>query len=230
MSRWPILRYLVSQHLVFLTMFVAGGCLLAAVVTPVFLVFTPITLSAVDIGAQVLFWLAVGYGYSAAGLLATVVSHGRTRREFAVQYPVFLLVTSAVLAALITGAYAAEAVVYRLAGWTRHLQDQRVFEAGDYPQIFVAYLCMLVFCLITGAFVGTAFYRWEGAGVAALLPAAAVLGFGGASTGFFSLPFARFAAPGPPVMAVVTVTALVVGWALLWLSVRDVSLRTRVPA
>ncbi|MEU8663281.1 hypothetical protein [Actinoplanes philippinensis] len=230
MSRWPILRFLLSQHLVFLTLFVAGGCLLAAVVTPVFLLFTPITLSAVDIGGQVLFWLAVAYGYGAAGMLATMVAHGRTRREFAVQYPVFQLVTAVVLAALITGAYAAEAVLYRLAGWTRHLQDQRVFAAGDYPSIFVAYLCMLVFCLITGAFVATAFYRWEAAGVPALLPAAAVLGYGGAVTGFFTLPFARLPVAGPPAMAVVTVAALAVGWALLWVSVRDVAVRTRVSA
>ncbi|GIF45311.1 hypothetical protein [Actinoplanes xinjiangensis] len=230
MSRWPILRYLLSQHLVFLVLFVAGGCLLALLVLPVFLLFTPITMSAVDVGGQVLFWLAAGYGYGAAGLLATMVSHGRTRREFAWQYPVFQLVTAVVLAGLLTGVYAAEALLYRLAGWTRHLQDQRIFDAGDHLLIFVSYLCMLAICLATGAFVGTAFYRWEGGGVLALLPAAALLAYGGAMTGFFTLPFARLAISGAPTMLAVTVAAVAAGWALLWASVRDVSLRTRVAA
>jgi hypothetical protein len=196
----------------------------------VFLLFTPITVSAVDIGGQVLFWLAAGYGYSAAGLLATMVSYGRTRREFAWQYPVFQLVTAVVVAALVTGAYAAEALLYRSAGWTRHLQDQRVFEAGDHLLVFVSYLCMLAICLVTGAFVATAFYRWESGGVLALLPAAVLLAYGGTMTGFFSLPFARLDVAGAPALLAVTFAAVAAGWALLWAAVRDVSLRTGVPA
>lgn len=230
MSRWPILRYLSSEHLVFLILVLAGGYLLAMAVTPVFLLFTPITLSAVDIGGQVLFWLAVGYGYGAAALLATVVSHGRTRREFAVQYPVFQLLTAVVLAALVTGAYAVEAVLYRVTGWTRNLQDQRVFEAGDYRLIFVAYLCMLALCLMVGAFVATSFYRWESAGVLALLPAAVLLAFGATMTGFFDLSFTRLGVSGAAGMLAVTAGAVAAGWVLLWAGVRDVSLRIKVTA
>jgi hypothetical protein len=227
-SRWPILRFLLSEHLVFLMLFLTGGYLLAVLVVPVFLLFTPITLSAVDIGGQVLFWLAAGYGYGAAGLLATVVSHGRTRREFAGQYPVFQLVTAVVLAALITVVYAAEAVLYRAVGWTRNLQNQRVFEAGDHLLIFVAYLCMLAIFLTTGAFVGTAFYRWEAGGVFALLPAAVLLAGGGSMTGFFDLPFVRPAVSGAPAMLAVTAAAVAAGSVLVWAAVRDVSLRAGV--
>jgi hypothetical protein len=229
-SRWPILRFLSSSHLVFLVLVLAGGYLLAVAVTPVFLLFTPVTLSAVDIGGQVLFWLAAGYGYGAAALLATVVSHGRTRREFAGQYPVFQLLTAGVLAALVTGAYAAEAALYRAIGWTRNLQGQRIFEAGDYRLIFVSYLCMLAICLITGAFVGTAFYRWESGGVLALLPAGVLLVFGATMTGFFDLSFARLGVSGAAGLLAVTAGAVAVGWALLWLSVRDVSVHLKVTA
>jgi hypothetical protein len=229
-SRWPILRFLSSQHLVFLILAVAGGYLLTMAVTPVFLLFTPVTLSAVDIGGQVLFWLAAGYGYGAAGLLATVVSHGRTRREFAVQYPVFQLLTAVVVAALVTGVYAAEAALYRATGWTRNLQGQRVFEAGDYRLIFVSYLCMLAVCLVTGAFLATSYYRWEPGGLLALLPAAVLLAFGGTMTGFFDLSFARLGVSGAPAVLAVSAGAVAVGWALLWASVRDVSLHIKVTA
>ncbi|BEL04948.1 hypothetical protein Q0Z83_031390 [Actinoplanes sichuanensis] len=230
MSRWPILRFLSSEHLVFLFLFLAAGYLLTVLVVPVFGLFRPVTLSAVDIAGQVVFWLAVGYGYGAATLLSTVVSHGRSRREFAAQYPVFQLLTAIVLAALITVVYAGEAALYRVVGWTRHLQDQRIFEAGDYPLIFVAYLCMLMSCLVAGAFTATGFYRWESGGVLVLLPAAAVLAFGGTMTGFFDLSFARLPVSGAAGLLAVTAAAVAGGVALLWLSVRDVSLRTRVSA
>lgn len=230
MSRWPILRFLTTEHLVFLLLFLAGGYLLAVLVVPVFALWRPVTLSAVDIAGQVVFWLAAGYGYGAAGLLSTVVAHGRTRREFAVQYPVFQLVTAVVLAGLITGVYAGEAALYRAAGWTRNLQDQRIFDSGDYPLIFVAYLCMLALCLVAGAFTATGFYRWESGGVLVLLPAALLLAGGGTMTGFFDLSLVDPGVSGAPGVLAVTAAAMAGGAFLLWLSVRDVSLRTRVSA
>lgn len=225
MSRLPILRYLLSSHTVFLIMCLGAFYLLVAVVLGVAALLTPITLSAVDAAGQALHWLALGYGFSAAGLLSTVVAHGRTRREFLLQHPLFQFVTSAVLAALITGVYALEALVYRAAGWTRGLQQQRVFEAGDHPLIFGAYWAMLALCLMTGTFLGAAFLRWDAAGAVALLPVAVLVVYGGAAHGLFSLPFARV---GPDLAAIVPMVAA--GWALLWLTARDMPVRTRVPA
>ncbi|GAA4969145.1 hypothetical protein [Actinoplanes utahensis] len=225
MSRLPIARYLFSSHTLFLIMFLGAFYLLVAVVVAVAALATPITLSGVDVAGQALHWLALGYGYSAATLLTTMIVHGRTRREFLVQHPLFQVVTSAVLAALITGVYALEAVVYRAAGWTRRLQDHRIFEATDYPTIFGAYWSMLTVCLMTGAFLGAAILRWETAGALALLPAAVVVVYAGAANGLFSLPFARVGLD-------VAVTAVMVaaGWALLWSAVRDMPVRIRVPA
>ncbi|GGN35699.1 hypothetical protein FHR83_006221 [Actinoplanes campanulatus] len=228
MNRWPILRYLLSSHTVVLVGFLLGVYLLVAVIVAVAAMFTEVTVSGVDIAGQVLPWLAAGYGYSAAALLSTVLTHGRTRREFLAQHPVFLLVTAGLLAVVATGAYAVEAVVYRAAGWTRTFQDQRVFEAGDYPLILLAYVSMLAVWMMTGALLGGAFYRDEGGGLLALLPAAVLLSVSGGANGFLSLPFTRWGLTSAPEVAVVTVVAVAAGWALLWAALRDVPLRTRV--
>lgn len=224
MRRLVIARYLFSSHALFLLMFLGAFYLLVAVVIAVAALFTPITLSGVDVAGQVLHWLALGYGYSAAGLLTTMLVHGRTRREFLLQHPLFQFVISAVLAALVTGVYAVEAVVYRAAGWPRKLQDHRIFEADDHLLVFTAYWSMLAVCLMTGAFVGAAVLRWEAAGVLALLPAAVLIVYAGAAHGLFSLPFARIGL-GPAAVAAM----VVVGWALLWPPVRDMPVRIRVP-
>ncbi|MEV0899467.1 hypothetical protein [Actinoplanes sp. NPDC049802] len=229
MSRWPIGRYLLANHTVFLTGVLIAVYLLTAVLVAVAALVTDVTVSGVDITGQVLQWLAVAYGYSATALLSTVLTHGRTRREFLVQHPVFQIVTAGVLAAVVTGAYAVEAAVYRAAGWSRALQDHRVFAVDDYPTIFLAYASMLAIWMMTGAFLGAAFYRWQAAGAAALVPAAIVLTLSGGANGFLSLPFARLGLSSPPEIVVVTVVAVAAGWALLWATLRDVALRTRVP-
>jgi hypothetical protein len=224
--RFPIARFLLLNHLPFLAMALAGIYLLVAVILGVAVAVSgPASVSAVDVTGQVLHWLAVGYGYGASGLLATVLVHGRTRREFIVQHPVYQLVTAVVLAALITGVYAVEAVLYRAAGWTQAMQPDRPFDAGDYPAIFLANASMLSIALLIGSFAGVGVYRRDGAGALVLLPAAGLLVYGGAVHGFFSLPFAQVGLP-----MTVTCAVVAVGWALLWACARDVPLGNKVPA
>lgn len=228
MSRWPIARYLFSAHTVFLVLFLGAVYLAVAVILAVVALLGSVSVSGVDLTGQLLHWLAAGYGFSAAGLLATMILHGRTRGEFLIQYPVFQIVTSAVLAALITGAYAGEAVLYRAAGWPRTVQPHRFFEAGDYPAIFLAYWSMLAVCLMTGAFVGAAMARWEGVGALAFAPAAVLLVFAGGVNGMFSLPVGRVGPDGVAFLLAVTVAVFAVGWALLWAAVRDLPLSSKV--
>ncbi|HWS35772.1 MAG TPA: hypothetical protein VN408_23900, partial [Actinoplanes sp.] len=163
MIRWPIARYLFTNHTPFLVMCLGGLAVLGALILAVASALTTISLSVVDIGGQILHWLAIGYGFSAATVLTTMIVHGRTRREFAVQHPVFQIVTTGLLALLITGVYAAEAAVYRTAGWERRIQDQHVFGATDYPMIFTAYWSMLAVAMLTGTFAGVAFLRGQAA-------------------------------------------------------------------
>jgi hypothetical protein len=227
-SRWPIARYLFSAHTVFLALFLGVLYLLVAVVLAVAVTRGPASVSAVDVAGQVLHWLAVGYGYSSVAVLTTMVVHGRTRREFLLQHPLFQVVTAAVLAALVTGVYAAEAVLYRAAGWQQQMQPHRVFEAGDHLMIFLSYTSMLAVCMMVGTFTGVWMARWEGSGAVALIPAALLLVYAGGVNGFFSLPFARFPGAGAPLLVAVTAGIFAVGWALLWAAGRDLPLRNRV--
>jgi hypothetical protein len=224
--RFPIARFLLLNHLPFLVLVLAGIYLLVAVILGVAVAVSgPASVSAVDVAGQVLHWLAAGYGYGASGLLATMLVHGRTRREFIVQHPAYQLVAAVVLAALITGVYAVEAVLYRAAGWTQAMQPDRPFGTGDYPLIFLANASMLSIALLVGSFAGVGVYRRDGTGALALLPAAGLLVYGGAMHGFFSLPFAQVGLPMAATYAMVAA-----GWALLWAFAHDVPLGNRVPA
>ncbi|WP_433833480.1 hypothetical protein ACQP2E_18990 [Actinoplanes sp. CA-015351] len=225
MSRWPILRYLLGSHTIFLLFVMFGVYLFVAVVVAVVAQFTEIRLSGVDVVGQALPWVALGYGATAANLIVTTLVHGRSRREFLMQHPVFQVVTTLLLAALITAAFAIETLVYRSLDWQQKVQEQRFYaSASDYPQIFAAHWSMLMTWLMIGVFIGVAFYRWEAAGGLALLPAAAVVLVTGGVNGFFSLPFARTDLPLLPL----TLAAVAAAYALLWVSARDVPLKTRV--
>ncbi|MBB2948230.1 heme exporter protein D [Actinoplanes lutulentus] len=225
MSRWPILRYLLGSHTIFLLFIMFGVYLFIGVVVAVVAQFTEIRLSGVDAIGQALPWVALGYGATAVNLVATTLVHGRTRREFLAQHPVFQVITTMLIAALITGAFAIETLVYRSLDWQQKVQEQRSYaSASDYPMIFATHWGMLMTWLMIGVFIGVAFYRWEAVGGLALLPAAVLVLFTGGINGFFSLPFARTDLPLLPV----TLTAVAAAYALLWVSARDMPLKTRV--
>jgi magnesium-transporting ATPase (P-type) len=224
MSRWPIARYLLGTHTIFLLFVLFGLYLVTAVVMGVVSFFTEITLSGADLLSHALPWAAIGYGASTSNLLSTVLVHGRTRREFLLQHPVFQVITTAALAAMITGVFAVETLAYRTLGWEQKVQEQRIYTATDYGTIFGAYWSMLLIWLMVGVFFGVALYRWEGIGIVSIVPAGLILITTGGVNGFFSLPFARTDLPLIPV----TVVAVALAYGLLWLSGRDVPLKTRV--
>ena len=225
MRRWPIARYLFSTHLWFIPLLLIGFYLACAVLLAVAAAVTDIRISVADIGGQVLPWFALGYGATASGLLATMLVHGRTRREFLGQHPVFQVAVSALLAGVTTGVYAVEAAVYRGFGWAQKVQEHRVYDsATEYGTVFTAYWCMYLLWLAVGVFLGVAVYRWEAAGALAVLPAGALVVVAGGTTGFFNLPFARTDLN----FVAVSVVAVAIAWALMWVAGRDVPLRTRV--
>lgn len=230
MTRWPIARYLFSTHTPFLVICLAGLYVLGAIALAVAAVLTTVSISVADIGGQVLHWLALGYGFSSATVLTTMIVHGRTRREFLLQHPVFQAGTAALLAALITGVYAAESALYSALGWTWKLQQQRVYETGDYPMIFLAYWCMLAVCMMIGAYLGVAFLRGDGATGLALLAGPVLVVAGGSVNGFFDLPFARLDLESAGAVAAGSVLLFALAWALLWATGRDVPVRSKVAA
>jgi hypothetical protein len=228
-NRWPIARYLLSTHYVFLLFVLFGFYVACGVLLTVVALLADIRISTVDVGGQVLCWLALGYGASATTTWSTMMVHGRTRREFLTQYPVFLAALTVTAAALIAAVYAGEAALYRAFGWGQTLQDQRVFtSASDFPTVFVTYLSMLLVWLLVGAFLGSAFYRWEGSAVLALIPAAGLVLVAGGFNGFFAIvPALRAETSNLLVILAVTAGLVAVCWALLWGTVRDMSLRLK---
>ncbi|MFC7533100.1 hypothetical protein [Actinoplanes sp. GCM10030250] len=229
MNRWPIARYLLTTHYIFLIIIMVGFYAACAVLLTVVALFTEIRISTVDVAGQVVCWLALGYGASSTTLLSTMLVHGRTRREFLREYPVFLLITSVTLAALTAGAYAAEAAVYSAFDWGQKMQDNRIFEsASDFPTVYVAYLSMLLIWLTTGAFLGAAFYRWQAGGVLAVPFAAVLVLTGGGFNGFFSLvPGLRTDTPDLAAILLVSLGLAAAAWAMLWYTARDLPLRVR---
>ncbi|MEU8244561.1 hypothetical protein AB0C07_40425 [Actinoplanes missouriensis] len=220
-----ILRYLLGSHTIFLLGCLVPIYLFAVAVVAVVSIFTDIRLSGMDAIGQALPWVTAGYGAATSSLLATMLVHGRTRREFLIQHPAFQVITTGLGAALITGFYALEVLLYRAAGWQQKVQEQRVYHsADDYGTVFLAHWSMLLTWLMVGIFIGVAFYRWEAAGGLALIPAGVILAYCGGVNGFFSLPFFRTDLPLVPV----TLAAVAIAYGLLWLSARDVPLRTRV--
>jgi magnesium-transporting ATPase (P-type) len=224
MSRWPIARYLLGTHTVFLLMILFGLYVATAVVIGVVSFFADITLSGADMLSHALPWAAIGYGASTATLLSTVLVHGRTRREFLLQHPIFQVITTAAIAAMITGVFALETVAYRALGWEQKVQDQRIYSATEYGTIFGAYWSMLLIWLMVGVFFGVLMYRCDAFGLVAIVPAALILITTGGVNGFFSLPFARTDLP----LAPVTLVAVALAYAMLWFTARDVPLKTRV--
>ncbi|MEV6302047.1 hypothetical protein AB0M02_21715 [Actinoplanes sp. NPDC051861] len=233
MNRWPITRYLLSTHYIFLILILVGFYAACGVLLTTVALLSNISISTVDVAAQVLCWLALAYGTSATTTLGTVLVHGRTRREFLAQYPAYLGLSALTLAALITLVYAGETALYSAFDWPQKLQDHRVYEsASDYPVIFVTYLSMLLMWLLAGAVIGAGIYRWEANGIVVTVPfAAVVLLVTGGFNGFFSLvPFLRAGTTDLAVILAVTLVAAAATWAVFHGTVRDVALRIKFSA
>lgn len=229
--RWPIGHLLMTTHLFFLVLCWTAFIVLAGLVLAGVAIFGTVRISAVDGGGQVLRWLALGYGaHLVYTTLPTYLVHGQTRGEFLRQAPVFQFVASGILAALTTGAYAVESLLYRANGWNQAFIEDRIYGAGQYPLIFLSYWSMLLVWTVTGSFLGAAFYRLQAGGVLALVLGVPLLLVSGVGNGFANVPFIDLsfgldvgAAGAVAVSAGCAAVALAFAWAL----VRDMPLRTQ---
>ncbi|HEX8631195.1 MAG TPA: hypothetical protein VF755_23805 [Catenuloplanes sp.] len=231
--RWPIGHLLFTTHLPFLLLCWAAMMVLAGLVLTGVAIFGTVRISAIDVGGQILRWLALGYGgYLTYNLLPVYLVHGQTRREFLRQAPVFQFVTSAAVAALTTLGYAAESLLYRANGWTQAFTEDRPYTAASqYGVIFLSYWSMLLVWSLTGLFIGAGFYRLQAGGVLTLLLALPLLAVSGLSTGFLNLPFLDLGLglrnPGLPAVVGLSALCAVVALGLAWALARDMPLRTR---
>ena len=231
--RWPIGHLLLTTHLPFLLLCWAALVALAGLVLAGVAIFGTVRISTMDVGGQILRWLALGYGaHLTFTALPIYLVHGQTRREFLLQTPVYQFVATGVLAGFTTIAYAGESLLYRANRWPQALADDRIYNATtEYPLVFLSYWGMLLVWTLTGLFIGAGFYRLQAGGVLVLPVALVLLVASGLGNGFLSLPFLElgFGLRDLAIPAAVTLSAgcALVAWGLAWAMARDMPLRTR---
>lgn len=135
--------------------------------------FGEIESSIVVPASGLVYWfLAIFTGYLFHDVLAAWIANGRTRFDAAIEVGLvaFMLVVSATV--LVTLSFFVEWLVYRIAGWTTALDTDSAFtERADIHRFVLPLFFVGVAWAAAGALVGAAYYRWQGNGLAMLLPA-----------------------------------------------------------
>jgi hypothetical protein len=233
-DRWAIARLLLTTHLPFLALCWAGFA--AAVVALTFALALRVDLdrSVWDPAVSVARWFALGYGvYFVNRLLPVYVAHGRTRREFAANLAVFLVVASAMVAALLALGLALEGLLYQAMGWPHRVDAERLYDAaGPYPLVLVSYWALMLTWATIGLLLGAGFYRSNGGELVAIALALAMVVVTGSAIGFDGLPLlgsvvdlARVPLAGTLALCL---AGLLPGVAVTWAMVRDIPIRNRV--
>jgi hypothetical protein len=233
-DRWAIARLLFATHLPFLLL--CWAVFAAAVLVLMFAIDlrVSITSSIWDPAVTVVRWVALGYGlYFINRLLPVYVAHGQTRREFAANVAVFLVVATAMVAALLTLGLALESVLYRVMDWPHQVSDQRLFDSpGQYPLVFGSYWAMLLIWTTIGLLLAAGFYRSGGQELMALLLSLGIVVVTEIAFGFNGLAFlGSIVEVGDIPLAgtlALCLAGLLPGVAVTWALVRDIPIRNRV--
>lgn len=180
-------------------------------------------------------YMAVISAFVVYSFLPLYVSHGQTRRGFAIEGLIALVVHAALATVLITLGFVIEAGWYRVMGWTRGVPNGHLFTSyGNLPLIVAEYGLAFLVWSAAGAFAGAAFYRSSRGGWLALPPALVMVGITGSALGESLGPITRFyrdltgaEAGSLPFATVVSVACILVAGAATWLLIRDVPIRKR---
>jgi hypothetical protein len=230
---WSIARLLLTTHLPFLLLCWAVFAAAVLVVTIGIDLRTTITQSVWDPAVTIVRWFALGYGvYFVYRMLPVYVAHGRTRHEFLRSMTVFVLVATAMVAALLTFGLALESVLYRVMDWPQRVPAERLFDSpGQYPLVFLTYWAMLVIWTTIGLLLGAGFYRSGGSELVVIALGLAMVMVTGYAIGFNGLPFVGAVvdvADVPPAQTLALCLAgLLPGAAATWALVRDIPIRNR---
>lgn len=227
---------LLLQDFLTLTLLLWGGYFILAMAVPTGVsFFKDITVSAWGAFSGATLWYAAFIG----GLvmyrsLPVHVAHGRTRRDFAVEAGIFIVIFAAFTALLVTLGFLLESGVYDIAGWPREAPEDHLFSSyGDLLLIFVEYWLTFLVWTAVGALIGAAWYQSEGLGVLSLIPAVILVAlvdiFTGASLGGPFNVLDRFFSGETPSLGLavlVSLTCFLITYRLIWWVIRDVPIRT----
>jgi hypothetical protein len=156
-----ILRHRLRREIVDTPVIFAIVFVLAIAITLVVSMFTPVRISAWDLATQFVRWYGGGLGvYVTAVYLPIYITHGYTRRAFLRQLPIFVGAAAALAAALVALGYAAERLIYRVAGWDQQLTNDHLFSSPtDLGSVALSFGLVILVYLVGGALAGAAFYR-----------------------------------------------------------------------
>lgn len=189
-----------------------------------------------DSASQLARWFTLFIGvHVGSNLLPLNIAHGKTRRDFSIEAMLFLVVYALAGAILMTLGWVIERGLYAIGDWPQHLDNPHLFSnPHDYPRIFIESFFIIFAWTTGGAFIASAYYRYEGIGLLTIAPSILVVGIMQSVLGFDGVPFGErvadyFDPSGWPLLissavAVVCVAALM---AMSWPIVRDIPMRRR---
>ena len=123
--------------------------------------FGEVTSSVLEPAAQLAGWFAIFMGgYLTHDVLELHLTHGQTRREFALMATVFVVVFAAFVALLMTVGFLLERILYRVADWPNRLESDHLYSSTvQVHAIFTEFWLMILIWTSAGALVGSAVYR-----------------------------------------------------------------------
>jgi hypothetical protein len=162
MTRWPMLRILLSAHLIAALALWLGLLVLSALITTGVATFGHVNGSIWhQVATQGPRWIAFGLGVSAiTTYLRLHIAHGRTRRDFLRQLWPYILGLATALALLVALGYLIERGVYAVAGWSNELPFPAIFDTtGEFFGILGSFTLVLLLWAVVGVAMAAAFSR-----------------------------------------------------------------------
>ena len=198
--------------------------------------FSEIDNSIWESAAQLIPWFVLFIGVHTGGTLLPInIAHGTTRRDFAIESVLFLIVYSVGIGLLMTIGWVLERALFAVGDWPQTLSETHLFSsATDYPRIFVESFLLVLGWTTSGFFIAAAYYRYDSQGLLAIAPCIVVIGIMQAAMGSSWGPAAalidRFFDPeSPPLLVVIIIGFACVAaiMAMAWPVIRDIPLRSK---
>jgi hypothetical protein len=181
-------------------------------------------------------WYAFVMGiFLGSKLLPMNITHGRTRKDFAKEAAVFILVLSLWIAILISAGWLLETVLFRIADWPQTLSSDHLFSRPtQVPLVILEYWFIFGIWLAFAAFIGAAFYRFDWNGLVLLIPAVIPVSLAetsiGQTWGPLTLLDRWFSFDGPNsnvASAAIALGSFALLMAMSWPVIRDVPIRRK---
>lgn len=196
--------------------------------------YRDIVISGWEVASGIVPWYAAFIGgYVLHTLLPLHISHGRTRRDFAIEAVIFGGIFTTVVALLTTAGFLIEQGVYALAGWSRGTPNNHLYASyTEYATIFAEYWLTVLVWTAAGAFVGASVYRSSELGWFSLVPALGMVAIAGLTQtntgqpmGFILNRLPETGSTSLVLTAVLSLVSVLIGTGLTWLTIRDTPMR-----